>query len=460
MDRMEKLENLIKHLNGAVKGLALYPATHPVSAKFLASVGGALEEFLKEQEQLTVGLMEGALFLEGVPMRSSKDLVGGFLERLTARDVGGLVFRRGVTGEEVRLFVEVLSTDAALIKEAGGMKEVLAQKGLTHIAVFHPEEAGKAQEEVEEGVEKKQAKILYKRGLAVVKNIMQAARLGKVPSNEQFVPMVKSMVEGIFDHRDALVALTMIKSYDEYLFTHCINVGILSTALGHYVGLSKETLFELGLGGFLHDLGKVNWPDDLLLKPRGLSDEEWEVVKRHPVDGVGIVEKMGNTNPVTLSAIREHHIGFDRGGYPSLDPAKEPGFLSAIVTIADAYDAMTTTRPYRDAMEPSEAIKRLRAGVGKQFDPELLESFIRMVGIYPVGTVVRLSTGELAVAIRPNPDDSTRPVVKLIIDRTGRKVEGEVDLAEKDETTGAFKRSILLPVDPATLNIDLAAYLG
>ncbi|MFQ6013714.1 MAG: HD-GYP domain-containing protein, partial [Thermoplasmata archaeon] len=435
-------------------------ATHPVSAKFLTSVEGALEGFLKYQEQVAIGLIEGTLFLEGVPMTGSRELFGGFVERLQAREVGGLIFRRGVTGPEARLFIEALSTDAAVIKEAGGMKEILAQKGVKHIAVFHPGETGKAEEEVEEGIEKRQAKILYQRGLTVLKNIMQAARVGKIPSNEAFPPMVKSMVDGIFEHKDALLALTMIKSYDEYLFTHSINVGILSTALGHFLGLAKETLFELALGAFLHDLGKVNWPDDLLLKPRGLSDEEWAYVKRHPIDGVGIVEKMGNTNPVTLAAIGEHHIGFDRRGYPSPDPAREPTFLSAIVTIADAYDAMTTTRPYRDAMEPTEAIKRLRAGAGTQFDPELLENFVRMLGIYPVGTAVRLSTGELAVVIRPNPDDSARPIVKLLIDRAGKKLESEVDLTEKDETSGTFKRFILLPVDPATLNIDLAPHLG
>ncbi|MFQ5520662.1 MAG: HD-GYP domain-containing protein, partial [Candidatus Methylomirabilia bacterium] len=380
--------------------------------------------------------------------------------RLKAREVGGLIFHRGVTGAEARLFIEALSTDAALIKEAGGMKEVLAQKGVKRITVFYPEETKKAQEKVEEGIEGKQAKILYQRGLGVVKNIMREARLGKIPSNQAFAPMVQSMVDGIFEHRDALLALTMIKSYDEYLFTHSVNVGILSTALGQFLGLSKETLFELGLGAFLHDLGKVNWPDELLLKPRGLSDEEWTLVKRHPTDGVGIVEKMGNTSPVTLSAIREHHLGFDRTGYPSLDPGKEPSFLSSIVTIADAYDAMTTTRPYRDAMEPTEAIKRLRAGSGKQFDPELLENFLRMLGIYPVGTAVRLSTGELAVVVRPNPNNTARPIVKLLIDRAGKKLDGEADLSEKDEAAGAFKCSIVLPVDPATLNVDLAPYLG
>ncbi|MBI3989031.1 MAG: HD-GYP domain-containing protein, partial [candidate division NC10 bacterium] len=430
------------------------------SARFLTAAEEVLKELLQGKEQATIGLVEGALLLEGVPVKGSAELFGSFIDRLKAREVEGLTFLHGVTSGEIQLFVETLSTDASLIKEAGGMKEVLTQKGVRHIAVVYPGEIKEAEEEVEEEIEKKQARILYQRALGVVKNIMQEARMGKVPSNEHFPPMVKTMVDGVFDHKYALIALTMIKSYDEYLFTHSINVGILSLAVGQFLGLSKEALFELGLGAFLHDLGKVNWPDDILMKPRDLSDEEWRYVKRHPVDGVKIMEKMGNTNPNALAVIKEHHIRYDRTGYPSLEPEKEPSFLSALVSIADAYDAMTTVRPYQNAMEPTKTIERMRSLSGKAFDPELLENFIRMLGVYPVGTVVRLSTGELAVVTKPNPNDSTRPMVKLLLDRAGRKLEGEVDLMEKDEATGTFKRSILLPVDPAALNIDLTPHLG
>jgi len=460
MDPMERLESLIKHLNGAVRSLALYPSTHPASTRFLTAAEQVLREILQDEEQVTIGLVEGSLLLAGVPVKGSAELFGSFVDRLKAREVEGLTFLRGVTSGELQLFAETLSTDASLIKEAGGMKEVLTQKGVRHIIVVYPGEPREGEGEIEEDHERKQARILYQRALGVVRQIMQEARMGKVPSNEQFPPMVKAVVDGIFDHRYALIALTMIKSYDEYLFTHSVNVGILSLALGQFLGLSKEALFELGLGAFLHDLGKVNWPDAILKKPRDLSEEEWRYVKRHPVDGVKIMEKMGNTNPNTLAVIKEHHIRYDRTGYPSLEPEKEPSFLSAMVTIADAYDAMTTVRPYQNAMEPTKAIERMRSLSGKVFDPELLENFIRMVGVYPVGTVVRLSTGELAVVTRPNPNDSTRPMVKLLLDRAGRRLGGEVDLTEKDEATGAFKRSILLPVDPATLNIDLDPYLG
>lgn len=458
MDKVEKLETLVRHLNGAIKSLTLYPPTHPASAQFLARIEEALQALLAEEERVTIGIIEEAFVLDEVPIKASDELFSGFFQRLNAREIGGITFLRGVTGAEIRLFLEALGTDASLIKEAGGMRVVLAERGVRQILVTPIGEEGRPEEAQELSPEMAQAKILYGRALGVVRQIMQEARMGKVPSIEQFPPMVKAMVDEIFERRHALLALTMIKSYDEYLFTHSVNVGILSLALGSFLGLSKEVLFELGLGAFLHDLGKVKWPDEIHRKPRALNDKEWKIVRQHPIDGLKIMEMMGHTNPRALAAIGEHHVMYDKTGYPPLEEEKEPSFLSSIVTIADVYDAMTTVRPYKSAIEPTKALEMMHAKSGKAYDPHLLESFIKMLGIYPVGTLVRLDTGELAIVVKPG-EDPTRPKVKLLFDRAGRKVGGEVDLEERDEATGAFKRSILLAVDPASKGIDIGEYL-
>lgn len=454
MKRLEKLEALIKHFNGALKSLSLYPATHPASAWFLAKIQESLEELFQEKEEVTIGVVEEALILEDMPLKASQEVFLGFASRLKEREVSGVVFFRGITLEEVRAFVEVLRMEAGALKAQGGMGQVLAQRGVQHIKLttpFVPEEP------VEEDFERIQARIIYERALGVAREVFAAARLGKIPSLPEVRRTVEALMDGIFKDKYAYLALTMIKSYDEYLFTHSVNVGILAIALGEALGLDKETLRELGLGAMLHDLGKVNWPDALHKKPRDLSEEEWKIVKQHPLDGARMVAQMGKVSPASTAAIREHHLRHDRTGYPDLEEGKEPGFLSAIVTVADAYDAMTTVRPYQNAFEPSKAIERMRSLSGKVFDPEILEGFIKLVGIYPVGSLVRLSTGELALVVKVG-QDPTRPKVKLLFDRAGRRIEGEVDLSERDEA-GAFRRSILTAVDPATKGIDVTQYL-
>ena len=457
MDRLEKLEALIKHFNGAIKSLSLYPATHPASARFFTKIQESLEELFQEKEEVTIGVVEEALVLEDMPLKAAQEVFLGFASRLKEREVGSVAFLKGVTLEEVRAFVEALRTEAGALKAQGGMGQVLAQRGVHHIRLATPLAPEAPEEPIEEDFERIQARIIHERALGVARETFEAARLGKIPSLPQVKRTVEALMDGIFKNKYAYLALTMIKSYDEYLFTHSVNVGILAIALGESLGLDKETLRELGLGAMLHDLGKVKWPDSVHKKPRDLSEDEWRIVKRHPLDGVRMVEKMGEVSPASTAAIREHHLRHDRTGYPDLEEGKEPGFLSAIVTVVDAYDAMTTVRPYQNAFEPFKAIERMRSLSGKVFDPEILEGFIKLMGIYPVGSLVRLSTGELALVVKIG-QDPARPQVKLLFDRAGRRVDGEVDLSELDEA-GTFKRSILTAVDPATKGIDVTQFL-
>ncbi|MEK7204513.1 MAG: HD-GYP domain-containing protein, partial [candidate division NC10 bacterium] len=248
----------------------------------------------------------------------------------------------------------------------------------------------------------------YRQAVGSAKRILTEARMGKFPSLAEAQTAVAGLVDGVLQDQNVMVALTMIKSYDEYLFNHSVNVCVLCIALGQALGLDSETIKEVGLGALLHDIGKVHWPESLYQKPRGLSDEEWALVQRHPLDGTEIVEKMGGVSATAREVILEHHLRYDRKGYPVVDPEKEPGFFGMLAQIADAYDAITTARVYQNAFEPSKAVARLQSLSGTVFDPKLLEVFVRLVGIYPVGSLVRLNSGELALVVKANPVDPSR----------------------------------------------------
>ena len=476
MDMLIGLSSLLRNLQAGVKSVGMYPPTHPTAARFLTRIVEDLNGILSQQEPLVLGVVDHALVALGLPFTGTDPIALAFAERLEERGIGSVEFLRGLRLEEVSHCVQVLAAQPEAFQRLGPVEEVLRQRGVQgirlssqvptlggegEVGIAEGEEAG-AGEGGQEGGGLARSLGVYREAVGSAKQILTEARLGQIPSLAEARATVAGLVDAVLQDPDAMLALTLIKSYDEYLFNHSVNVSVLCIALGQALGLDTEAIMELGLGALVHDIGKVHWPEDVYQKPRGLSDEEWLLVKRHPLDGAEIVEKMGKASPVALEVIREHHLRYDRKGYPVVDPDKEPGFFGSIAQIADTYDAITTARVYQNAFEPSKAIARLQSLAGAVFDPSLLEVFIRMVGIYPVGSLVRLNTGELALVVKANPADGSGPTVRLLFDRSGSRLseEQDLDLTERDPVTGHLRRTIIMAVDPASKNFDVAQYLA
>ncbi len=456
----EQVETFVRSVNAALRGLALYPASHPAAGKFFEKVGEALASLLSEADRFTLSALDGDLVVEGVPILGGPDVHRGLADRLAKRGVGSLTLLRGVTAADLQRLFLCLTQDVAILQQAGGIGAVLARDGVTRIEVKGGTAAAEPEEELET-FDLLQSRLIYNNARNASRKVFQEGRLGRVPSSGEVKTAVQGMVDGVLKSRHSLMALTMIKSYDEYLFNHSVNVGILSIALGEHLGYTGEALHHLGVGAFLHDLGKVSWPDAIYNKPRDLSEEEWRIVKSHPEEGVKLISRMEGISPVSRRPVLEHHMRHDRKGYPPPSQDYQIHPFGTIVGTCDVYDAMTTARPYQTAMEPTRAIARMKELTGTAFDPAVLEKFIEMLGIYPAGAVVRLDTGELALVLRPNREDSARPVVRILRDPAGNDIREkvEVDLLEKDPATGAYRRSILVAVDPASKGIDVSQWL-
>jgi putative nucleotidyltransferase with HDIG domain len=473
MEALLGLESLLRNLQAAVKSIGLYPPTHPTAERFLTRILEDLQTILDEQESLILGVVDHALVAVGLPFTGAEGTPLAFADRLEKRGIGSVEFLRGCQPADVAQCVQVLAIQPEAFERLGQVEAVLAQRGVQAIRFSQQVPIRSEDGTVSAGdwASLNVANIewaslgrslrVYRDAVGSAKRILTEARMGKIPSLTDAQATVANLVDGVLQDQNLMLALTMIKGYDEYLFNHSVNVGVLCIALGQSLGLDSEAIKELGLGAFLHDIGKVHWPEALYHKPRGLSDQEWALVQRHPLDGVRIVEKMGNVSPTTLEVVLEHHLRYDRKGYPIVDPNKEPGFFGMIGQIADIYDAVTTTRVYQSADDPSGAVGKMQSMAGTVFDPKLIEVFVRMVGIYPVGSLVRLSSGELGLVVRANPIDGSRPIVRLLFDRAGHRLteEQEVDLAERDPGTGQFRRTIIMAVDSATKNFDVAKYL-
>jgi hypothetical protein len=247
-----------------------------------------------------------------------------------------------------------------------------------------------------------------------------------------------------------------VKSYDEYTYYHMMNVCILSLALGQAIGLRQDQVATLGLGALLHDVGKVRVPREILQHDGALSEEQWRIIQRHPVDGAALILLTGKEmfNPA-VSIVMEHHAAYDLSGYPRLSGRPRPAVAARMVAVADCFDAITSKRSYREPEDRRQALSILQAGAGRGFDPLVVRSFVRLLGLFPIGSLVLLSTGEVAMVVRNHDRLLSRPVVRVILDRVGTPTEPE----ELDLSTmalgGGYRWSVERSMDPQEVGVDM-----
>ncbi len=281
------------------------------------------------------------------------------------------------------------------------------------------------------------------------------------------VQLVQNMVDLVMNDDNVLLDLSTIRDYDDYTFTHSINVSILALCLGHRIGLSKVSLSRLGLSALFHDLGKIDIPKEILNKPAKLTEKEFGVIKQHSINSVRRILKLRASYDRKASIILppfEHHLRYDLSGYPKT-PRKTPiSLFGRIITIADVYDAITGPRIYRKSyMSPDKALGFMLKDSGTVFDPILLKVFINMLGIYPIGTVLFLENNELGLVAQA-PDETVDPealwVLLLKKNKDGGYRKGSyLNLGMWNPDTGSFNRRIQKTIHPADLGIQPAEFL-
>jgi HD-GYP domain-containing protein (c-di-GMP phosphodiesterase class II) len=277
--------------------------------------------------------------------------------------------------------------------------------------------------------------------------------------------VVQSMVDQLLQDEAALVGLTTLRCHDEYTHNHTVNVCILAMVLGQRLGYHRNLLSDLGMAALFHDLGKASISHDLLNKPTDFTEDDWKIVRRHPILGVKTIIKLKGP---TESAIKisfgafEHHLNYDLSGYPRLPGPWDLTLFGRVIGVADCYDALTSSRVYnRVPYSPEKALKFMLAKSGKAFDPLLLKVFVNCLGIYPVGTVLLLDTGEVGVVVKANSnlDKADRPTAKIIADAHGHAVDGDLfELDEQEEKSGRYLRSIVKTIDPTAYGLDVSRY--
>ncbi len=274
-------------------------------------------------------------------------------------------------------------------------------------------------------------------------------------------PLIHNCVQSIQSNANAMFWMARIKSQDAYTAEHCLRVAIYAIAFGRFLGMPQEDLQVIGLCGLLHDIGKLKVPAGILNKPGPLTADEMAEMQRHTEFGYQLLQSHHQLEPIVADVTRHHHERIDGKGYPHRLDEWQISRFARIVAIVDAFDAMTSDRCYREGIPSSEAMRELYRGRGEQFDANMIEAFIRMVGIYPAGTLVELSTGEVALVIAAHPGKKLRPRVEIILgaDKRGT-VPYIIDLAENPLDSEGRAYSIKQPLADGAHGVSLGARIG
>ena len=460
---------LLTTLYATMRSLRLYPLENQVVQRALAEIDVNTQAIVNREGRLQFRLAGDFIFFNDVRVSLDLGNYASFVfvrKAMETHGIGDIEASRKVDIREWTSFLSLLSsqpesTENPLQEFVDGMEAA----GVENISVGPAAALVDALSLSDEA--KEAARRTYARSVSVVKEVMTSVRLGKAWSGRRVKRVILGIVDQVLHEEAAMLGMTTLRDYDEYTFTHSVNVCILSVALGQKLGFTKLQLFDLGLGALFHDVGKSRVPLSVLNKEGRLDKEEWKVMSQHPEFGLVLLFDLhGFEEPPYRAMLTayEHHMRIDFTGYPKVLRKRWMGFFSRIIAVADAFDAATSKRSYQYIpFPPDEVLREMRDNPSRGFDPVIVKAFVNMMGIYPVGTLCILDSGELSVVVAPspNPEELHRPLVRIVSDAEGRKLPQPplVDLSETHMATGRPARTIVKTTDPEKYNITISDYV-
>ena len=459
--------SLLLALYTALRSLKIYPLENATVQKALDDLDASARALLQTEVELEIRMAGDFLFVNGTRLRVELDNYASFshiLAMLRAFEIGVLHIRAGMERREWQVFLSLLlsiSQQGEMGERLEELQERLDAAKVTHLEVERAQPEGGSSEQ-----SRHQAKRVYAEGVAVTRDMVSGIRLGRGPRLKRVKRAVQLVVDQVLNNEMSMVGMTTVRDYDEYTFTHSVNVCIFSVALGRKLGFSKVQLYDLGMTALLHDVGKARVPAEILHKTSSLDEREWKFIQQHPWMGALTLFGMRAYEEIPYRSIlvaHEHHMKMDLTGYPKTIRLRTLGMFSRIVSVADGFDAATTRRVYTTtAIEPDQVLREMWENPKRGYDRVVVKALINLIGVYPVGTCVILDTLEVGIVAAPNPDAQqlNRPLVSIAIDVDGAPVPlpgNQVSLTEKDES-GAYKRSIVKVTNPSRLGLTPGDY--
>ena len=440
-------DEIARRLAAALRGAQLYAPDHPILKRNVAALAETIDLALAAAPTVTIGIVEDDLVIGDTPVPKAAETMGELMRRLQQAGIERIVIEVGVEQDEITELVQTVArTDRG---------QAPAAPRLQHIRVGRLQVDQKVESSIGDVATFKR---LYEDAVGIAERLWDSAGVEGLPDADAARNIVDSLAQAVAQNRTALLALTALKNYDNYTFTHMVNVSILTMGQARGLGIEGTPLRHLGLAALMHDIGKVKVPPEILNKTEKLTDAEFEILKRHTVDGAEILKRTPEVPPLAPVVAFEHHLRADGTGYPHGASRPRLNVATMLCGISDVYDAMRSQRIYQEAFPTDRILAVLQRNDGKQFDQNLVRRFVQLVGIYPAGNLVRLDTSEIGVVVKAHALDPYRPRVKVLLaaDRTPLPRPYEINLWETHE---GLADSVQAPLDPAEYGIDPLAHI-
>ncbi len=448
--RTQLADELLRRLAAALRSAQLYSKGHPIIGRNLESLSTAIQLLHSLSPSVVLGVVGDEIVVDDVPITKA-DTFGPLIKRMQQAGVERVTIDRGVTLDELKTFMEAVST-------VDGSSEVGAFPTMPHIRVGRVSVEQRVEGSLTDMATIKQ---LYTDAVSAAGSVWDSAQSEGKPDVTVAKTMIDGLAQAVAQNRTALLALTTLKNYDNYTFTHMVNVSILTMGQARGLGIDGALLREFGLAALMHDIGKVRTPLEILNKPDKLTDPEFAIMKHHVVEGAEILRKTPDVPTLAPVIAFEHHLRMDGSGYPDGVKRASLNVGTMLCSIADVYDAMRSQRAYQQAFPTDRILQVLKRNDGVQFDQNLVRRFAQLVGIYPAGNLVRLNTGEIAVVRKVYAPDPHRPQVRVIVARDGTRLDipFDVNLWENVDADPNGPSSVVAPLDPAAYGVDPLALM-
>lgn len=454
---------LVTHLFSASKTVRLYDMNNRAAQRALTELKAGVAALHEREGRATVRVSGEMLLINDFRPPVDPQHYGPFeyvATEMKKREIDSIDFAQDVTAEQLGAFLKVLNSVDAVEAAYEKVQQGLAQASVRTIVTKRAEE----QETVladphDEPDVRQEANRVYFRTVVLVGDILRTIEEKHILQVKKAKRLTQQMVDIIRTDESMLVGLASIKNFDAYTFAHSVNVCILSMLIGDRMHLEKSDIARLGVTGFFHDIGKTYIPSSILNSTGKLSPREWELMKYHTFFGVKELSRIRSLRDAIdpMFVTIQHHVHLNNNGYPLRPGGWKLRLFSRIVTIADYYDAMTAYRAYqKEPITPDKALRFILERSGDIFDPFIAKVFIQAMGLFPVGTIVQLSTGETAVVVRQNPDPRYihRPTAEIVDEKAGISADRElVDLTEA-APDGGFRRSIVRTIHDSEIAVD------
>lgn len=365
-----KKEDFLLGFSSSITNSVLYTAEHPITIKSIEKTFNLLKEILEEKESLKVSVLEERLFIDDEPLWKRGIIISNIIEKFKIKGINSISYLQGI---EYKEFVDFITEFAKPIKKGG-----VELRSTSHIKVGKLS-LSEDEEKVSESLADIERKIpIVENEIEELKAIFHDIESSHPVSYGHLKEIVLRFVKGLKESFSPLLILVPFKGYEVYLYSHSINVCILTLAQAESLGFQGEALINIGIASLLHDIGKIKVPREILIKSGILQRKEWEEIKKHPEEGAKLLMKIPSIPDIAVISAYEHHIKFDGSGYPIRKYNGPPSFISQMITISDFYDALRTERPYRAKLEHDEVLALMDVKSGIDFNPKLLANFIML----------------------------------------------------------------------------------